>query len=160
MTFVNSVSHIPYVISIIFIRNNNIVETFVFYLIFIMNNYNIKYKNKIITKLLIYLNCYKNNYDFFKLFLLTLIVSEKYEKGFAIASSFYYFYSSLMLSVDSYSFYKKVFITYMIVGSNIRIRIVYNMHFRMFMESDISLQNYMSSIDFIKNIFICLFLAL
>jgi hypothetical protein len=153
-----NISHIPYIFSIILFKNK--IETFIFYLIFIMNNYNIKYKNKIITKLLIFINCYKNNFDYLKLFFLTSIASEKYEKIIALSSCFYYFYSNLILSLNY--FYTKTFISYVFIGSNINIHIVYNIHFKLFMNSDlckeITLQNYMLIVDFIKNLFLCVYL--
>ena len=147
------VQQIPYIFSIIFITNNK-VDIFIFYLIFIMKTYNIKY----ITKLLICLNCYKNNIDFMKLILLSNVVNEKY---LAFASSFYYFYSNL---INSKYFYLKAICLYIALGSNINIWVVYNTHFRMFMKSsiskEISLRHYMAFVDFTKNVFICFFLAL
>ena len=134
-------SHIPYIFSIIFITNNN-VDIFIFYLIFIMKTYNIKY----ITKLLICLNCYR------------MLLVKKY---LAFASSFYYFYSNL---INSKYFYLKAICLYIALGSNINIWVVYNTHFRMFMKSsiskEISLRHYMAFVDFTKNVFICFFLAL
>jgi hypothetical protein len=153
-----NISHIPYIFSIILFKNK--IETFIFYLIFIINIYNIKYKNKIITKLLIFINCYKNNFDYLKLFFLTSIASEKYEKIIALSFCFYYFYSNLILSLNY--FYTKTFISYVFIGSNININIVYNIHFKLFMNSDlckeITLQNYMLIVDFIKNLFLCVYL--
>jgi hypothetical protein len=144
-------SHIPYIFSIIFITNNN-VDIFIFYLIFIMTTYNIKY----ITKLLICLTYYKNNIDLFKLMLLSNIVSEKY---LSFACGFYYFYNNL---IDSKYFYLKAICLYIALGSNINIWVVYNIHFRMFMKSsiskEISLRHYMAFVDFTKNVFICIFI--
>ena len=135
------VQHIPYIFSIIFITNNK-VDIFIFYLIFIMKTYNIKY----ITKLLICLNCYR------------MLLVKKY---LAFASSFYYFYSNL---INSKYFYLKAICLYIALGSNINIWVVYNTHFRMFMKSsiskEISLRHYMAFVDFTKNVFICFFLAL
>ena len=132
-------SHIPYIFSIIFITNNN-VDIFIFYLIFIMKTYNIKY----ITKLLICLNCYR------------MLLVKKY---LAFASSFYYFYSNL---INSKYFYLKAICLYIALGSNINIWVVYNTHFRMFMKSsiskEISLRHYMAFVDFTKNVFICIFI--
>jgi hypothetical protein len=200
---IDNSSHIPYIVSIVFVRNNVFIDICIFYLIFFLNYYNIKYKNTIITKLLIYINCYKNNIDFIKLFILNCIINTKYEKVFALASSFYYFYSKLIEdqsgssgsldssgpsgpsgpsgfiesigSIESFNvlksletinsrFYMKALLLYAIIGSNIHIGIVYNVHFRIFMKSDIgkdiSFQNYMAFVDFIKNVFMCIFVAL
>jgi hypothetical protein len=191
---IDNSSHIPYIVSIVFVRNNVFIDICIFYLIFFLNYYNIKYKNTIITKLLIYINCYKNNIDFIKLFILNCIINTKYEKVFALASSFYYFYSKLIEdqcgssgpsgpsgfiesigSIGSFNvlksletinsrFYMKALLLYAIIGSNIHIGIVYNVHFRIFMKSDIgkdiSFQNYMAFVDFIKNVFMCIFVAL
>ena len=52
-----NIMHLPYIFSIIFY--NKIYEKIIFYLIFILDNSDIEYKNKVITKLYIYLNCYK-----------------------------------------------------------------------------------------------------
>ena len=76
--------HLPYIISIIFF--NKIYEKIIFYLIFIFDTSNIEYKNKIITKLYIYLNCYKNNINYLQLAFITSVVNEEYEKGIAFAS--------------------------------------------------------------------------
>lgn len=90
-----------------------------------------------------------------------------YYKILAITSSFYYFYSKLIFLYTESSliaFYWSIFLLYMIIGSNCNIKIVYYIHFKNYMMLDlnkeISLYNYMRYVYIIKNIFICLFLAL
>lgn len=147
------ISHIPYIFSIFFM--NNKIEIFLFYFIFLMTNYNIKY----ITKLLIFLNCYKKSYDLFKLFLLSNVVSYKYEKWLSIGCCFYYFYSNI---INTEYFYLKLFCLYIVVGSNINICFVYNIHLKAFLQynliKELSLQNYMIFVNFTKNVFICIYI--
>lgn len=148
--------HLPYIISILF--SNKLYEKIIFYLIFIFDNSNIEYKYKIITKLYIYLNCYKNNINYLQLILLTSIVNEEYEKGMAFASIVYYLYTDIITNIDI--FWYKIIIIYLYIGSNTKLKIVYNVHFKLYVNfninKSISLNEYMKFIDYMKHILICL----
>ncbi len=147
--------HLPYIISIFF---NKIYEKIIFYLIFIFDTSNIEYKNKIITKLYIYLNCYKNNINYLQLAFITSVVNEEYEKGIAFASIVYYLYTDIITNIDI--FWYKIIIIYLYIGSNIKLKIVYNIHFKLYItfniNKSISLNEYMKFVDYMKHTLICL----
>ena len=148
--------HLPYIISIIFF--NKIYEKIIFYLIFIFDTSNIEYKNKIITKLYIYLNCYKNNINYLQLAFITSVVNEEYEKGIAFASIVYYLYTDIITNIDI--FWYKIIIIYLYIGSNIKLKIVYNIHFKLYItfniNKSISLNEYMKFVDYMQHTLICL----
>jgi len=147
--------HLLYIISILF--SNKLYEKIIFYLIFLLSNSNIEYKYKIITKLYIYLNCYKNNINYLQLILLTSIVNEEYEKGMAFASIIYYLYTDIITNINI--FWYKIMIIYLYIGSNTKLKIVYNTHFKLYVNFNInnliSLNEYMKFIDYMKHILIC-----
>lgn len=146
--------HLPYIFSIIF--SNKLYEKIIFYLIFIFDNSNIEYKNRIIAKLYICLNCYKNNINYLQLALLTSVINEEYEKGMAFASIIYYFYTDIITNI----FWYKIILIYLYIGSNTKLQIVYNMHLQLYVNFRInkllSLNEYMKFIDYMKHILICL----
>ena len=150
-----NIMHLPYIISILF--SNKLYEKIIFYLIFLLSNSNIEYKYKIITKLYIYLNCYKNNINYLQLILLTSIVNEEYEKGMAFASIVYYLYTDIITNINI--FWYKIIIIYLYIGSNIKLKIVYNTHFKLYVNYNInnliSLNDYMKLVDYMKHILIC-----
>jgi len=150
-----NIMHLPYIISIFF---NKIYEKIIFYLIFIFDTSNIEYKNKIITKLYIYLNCYKNNINYLQLAFITSVVNEEYEKGIAFASIVYYLYTDIITNIDI--FWYKIIIIYLYIGSNIKLKIVYNIHFKLYItfniNKSISLNEYMKFVDYMKHTLICL----
>jgi hypothetical protein len=147
--------HLLYIISILF--SNKLYEKIIFYLIFLLSNSNIEYKYKIITKLYIYLNCYKNNINYLQLILLTSIVNEEYEKGMAFASIVYYLYTDIITNINI--FWYKIMIIYLYIGSNTKLKIVYNTHFKLYVNYNInnliSLNDYMKLVDYMKHILIC-----
>lgn len=151
-----NIIHLPYIISIFFF--NKIYEKIIFYLIFIFDTSNIEYKNKIITKLYIYLNCYKNNINYLQLAFITSVVNEEYEKGMAFASIVYYLYTDIITNIDI--FWYKIIIIYLYIGSNIKLKIVYNIHFKLYItfniNKSISLNEYMKFVDYMKHTLICL----
>jgi len=110
-----NIMHLPYIILILF--SNKLYEKIIFYLIFIFVNSNIEYKNKVITKLYIYLNCYKNNLNYLQLAFITSVVNEEYEKGMALASIVYYFYTDIITNINI--FWYIIIIIYLYIGSNI-----------------------------------------
>lgn len=146
--------HLPYIFSIIF--SNKLYEKIIFYLIFIFDNSNIEYKNRIIAKLYICLNCYKNNINYLQLALLTSVINEEYEKDIAFVSIVYYFYTDIITNM----FWYKIIIIYLYIGSNTKLHIVYNMHLQLYVNFRInkllSLNEYMKFIDYMKHILICL----
>lgn len=150
-----NIMHLPYIISILF--SNKLYEKIIFYSIFIFDNSNIEYKHKIITKLYIYLNCYKNNKNYLQLVLLTSVVNEEYEKGMAFASIVYYLYTDIITNINI--FWYKIMIIYLYIGSNTKLKIVYNIHFKLYVNfninKSISLNKYMKFIDYMKHILIC-----
>lgn len=149
-----NIMHLPYIFSIIF--SNKLYEKIIFYLIFIFDNSNIEYKNRIIAKLYICLNCYKNNINYLQLALLTSVINEEYEKGMAFTSIVYYFYTDIIKNM----FWYKIIIIYLHIGSNIKLQIVYNMHLQLYVNFRInkllSLNEYMKFIDYMKHILLCL----
>lgn len=144
--------HLPYIISILF--SNKLYEKIIFYLIFIFDNSNIEYKNRIIAKLYICLNCYKNNLNYLQLALLTSVINEEYEIGMAFASIVYYFYTDIITNM----FWYKIIIIYLYIGSNTKLQIVYNMHLKIYFRINnlISLNEYMKLVDYMKHILLCL----
>jgi hypothetical protein len=150
-----NIMHLLYIISILF--SNKLYEKIIFYLIFLLSNSNIEYKYKIITKLYIYLNCYKNNINYLQLILLTSIVNEEYEKGMAFASIVYYLYTDIITNINI--FWYKIMIIYLYIGSNTKLKIVYNTHFKLYVNYNInnliSLNDYMKLVDYMKHILIC-----
>ena len=146
--------HLPYIFSIIF--SNKLYEKIIFYLIFIFDNSNIEYKNRIIAKLYICLNCYKNNINYLQLALLTSVINEEYEKDIAFVSIVYYFYTDIITNM----FWYKIIIIYLYIGSNIKLKIVYNVHFKLYVNfninKSISLNEYMKLVDYMKHILLCL----
>lgn len=148
--------HLPYIISILF--SNKLYEKFIFYLIFIFDNSNIEYKHKIITKLYICLNCYKNNINYVQLALLISVINEEYEKSMAFTSIVYYLYTDIITNITI--FWHKIMIIYLCIGSNTKLQIVYNMHLQLYVNfrinNLISLNEYMKFIDYMKHILICL----
>jgi hypothetical protein len=148
--------HLPYIISILF--SNKLYEKIIFYLIFIFDNSNIEYKNKVITKLYIYLNCYKNNLNYLQLAFITSVVNEEYEIGIAFTSIVYYFYTDIITNINI--FWYKIIIIFLYIGSNIKLKIVYNVHFKLYIYSNISksisLNEYMKLVVYMKHILICL----
>lgn len=146
--------HLPYIFSIIF--SNKLYEKIIFYLIFIFDNSNIEYKNRIIAKLYICLNCYKNNINYLQLALLTSVINEEYEKDIAFVSIVYYFYTDIITNI----FWYKIILIYLYIGSNTKLQIVYNMHLQLYVNFRInkllSLNEYMKFIDYMKHILICL----
>jgi len=150
------IMHLPYIVSILF--SNKLYEKIIFYLIFIFDNSNIEYKNKVITKLYIYLNCYKNNINYLQLAFVTSVVNEEYEKGIAFASIVYYLYTDIITNINI--FWYKIIIIYLYIGSNIKLKIVYNVHFKLYVNfninKSISLNEYMKLVDYMKHTLICL----
>lgn len=147
--------HLPYIISILF--SNKLYEKIIFYLIFLLSNSNIEYKYKIIIKLYIYLNCYKNNLNYLQVVFITSVVNEEYEIGMALASIVYYFYTDIITNINI--FWYKIIIIYLYIGSNIKLKIVYNTHFKLYVNyninKSISLNDYMKLVDYMKHILIC-----
>ena len=150
-----NIMHLPYIISILF--SNKLYEKIIFYLIFLLSNSNIEYKYKIIIKLYIYLNCYKNNLNYLQVVFITSVVNEEYEIGMALASIVYYFYTDIITNINI--FWYKIIIIYLYIGSNIKLKIVYNTHFKLYVNyninKSISLNDYMKLVDYMKHILIC-----
>src|SRR6056300_1416463 len=140
---IKNIMHLPYIISILF--SNKLYEKIIFYLIFIFDNSNIEYKNRIIAKLYICLNCYKNNLNYLQLALLTSVVNEEYEKGIAFASIVYYLYTDIITNINIFWY---------------KLKIVYNVHFKLYVNfninKSISLNEYMKLVDYMKQTLICL----
>ena len=89
--------------------------------------------------------------------LLTSVVNEEYEKGMAFASSVYYLYTDIITNINI--FWYKIMIIYLYIGSNTKLKIVYNIHFKLYVNLNInnliSLNEYMKFIDYMKHILIC-----
>ncbi len=151
-----NIIHLPYIISILF--SNKLYEKIIFYLIFIIDTSNIEYKNKIITKLYTCLNCYKNNINYLQLAFVTSVVNEEYEKSMVFTFIIYYLYTDIITNINI--FWYKIIIIYLYIGSNIKLKIVYNVHFKLYMKFDInksiSLNEYMQLVDYIKHTLVCL----
>jgi hypothetical protein len=148
--------HLPYIISILF--SNKLYEKIIFYFIFIFDNSNIEYKNRIIAKLYICLNCNKNTINYLQLALLTSVTNEEYEKGMAFTSIVYYLYTDIITNITI--FWHKIMIIYLYIGFNTKLKIVYNIHFKLYVNfninKSISLNEYMKLIDYMKHILIYL----
>jgi len=92
-----------------------------------------------------------------QLILLTSVVNEEYEKGMAFASIVYYLYTDIITNINI--FWYKIMIIYLYIGSNTKLKIVYNIHFKLYVNFNInnliSLNEYMKFIDYMKHILIC-----